>query len=113
MTRPAKINRAPSVIMTGLGGMGGVSVPPPAPGSIDLDDLGDVDTSGVADGDTLVYDAGTSTWLVGAPASGGMVPYYIAPGDTFTVPLYKQALFTELIDNAGTLDVVGLLLEVD
>lgn len=37
--------------------------------SINLEDLGDVDTSGVADGDVLTYDSGTSTWVTG-PASG-------------------------------------------
>jgi len=33
---------------------------------IDLDDLNDVDTSGVQDDYMLVYDGGTSTWAVGA-----------------------------------------------
>ncbi len=41
-----------------------------------------------------------------------MVPYYIAPGDTFTVPLYKQAPYVMEIDNDGTLIVDGYLLEV-
>lgn len=34
----------------------------------ELNDLADVDTSGVADGEALVYNDGTSTWEVGAPA---------------------------------------------
>ncbi len=29
----------------------------------DIDDLGDVDTTGVADGNALVYDSGTSKWI--------------------------------------------------
>jgi len=29
----------------------------------DIDDLGDVDTTGVADGNALVYNSGTSTWI--------------------------------------------------
>lgn len=33
-----------------------------------LDDLTDVDTTGVADGDTLIYDLGTTTWVPGTPA---------------------------------------------
>lgn len=45
-------------------------------------------------------------------AADGLVPYYIASGDTYTVPLYKQALYSTEIDNGGTLDVIGLLLEV-
>lgn len=51
------------------------------------------------------------------PASGstgdGMVPYYIAAGDIFTVPLYKQALFAEAIEADGALVVNGLLMGVD
>jgi hypothetical protein len=43
----------------------------------------------------------------------GMTPYYIGPGETFIVPEFKQALFAMLIDNEGTLDVEGFLLEVD
>jgi len=35
---------------------------------LNLADLGDVDLTGIADGDTLVWDSGTSTWLVGAAA---------------------------------------------
>jgi len=41
-----------------------------------------------------------------------MVPYRIPAGVTFTVPLYKQALFVETIDVEGVLDVEGLLIEV-
>lgn len=43
----------------------------------------------------------------------GMVPYFIASGDTFTVPLYKQAPFAITIDNEGILDIEGYLIEVD
>jgi hypothetical protein len=41
------------------------------------------------------------------------VPYFIASGDTFTVPDFIQSLFTMTIDNEGTLDVVGYLIQVD
>lgn len=44
----------------------------PIDGEIDLalNDLNDVDTSGVQDGDILIYDSGTATWLADAlPAS--------------------------------------------
>lgn len=48
------------------------------------------------------------------PNTGGdMVPYYIASGDSFTVPLYKQGLFSEPIENDGGLVVNGILLGVD
>lgn len=33
-----------------------------------LNDLTDVDTTGVADGEALIYDSGTSTWVAGAVA---------------------------------------------
>src|SRR5690554_5190253 len=40
-------------------------------GAETLDDLTDVDTTGVADGDALVYDADTSTWVPGEGGGGG------------------------------------------
>jgi hypothetical protein len=46
-------------------------------------------------------------------ATGGMVPYYIAAGDTFTVPLYKQALFSDTIEVDGILVILGRLNGVD
>lgn len=42
----------------------------------------------------------------------GFVPYLIAEGDTFTVPIYAQALFTMPIDCEGILVVDGYLVEV-
>lgn len=41
-----------------------------------------------------------------------MVPYFIASDETYTVPLYKQALFAMPIDVAGFLIVDGFLTEV-
>lgn len=46
------------------------------------------------------------------PSGLGMVPYFIATGETFTVPLYKQALYVLPIDNEGTLVIDGFLIEV-
>jgi hypothetical protein len=40
-------------------------------GAAVLDDLTDVDTTGVADGDVLTYDSGGSEWLPVAPTGGG------------------------------------------
>ncbi len=45
--------------------------------------------------------------------SGGGVPYFIASGDTFTVPNFIQSLFEMTIDNEGTIDVIGYLIQVD
>jgi len=44
---------------------------------------------------------------------GPMVPYFIGINETFFVPLYKQALFSMNIDNEGTLEIDGFLIEVD
>lgn len=62
---------------------------------------------------SLVYAPDGAGGVTARSDSGSMVPYYIAPGETFTVPEFKQALFAMLIDNAGTLAVDGFLLEVD
>src|SRR5690606_26068441 len=40
-------------------------------GASALDDLSDVDTSGVQDGDALVYDGDTSSWVPGTGGGGG------------------------------------------
>lgn len=53
------------------------------------------------------------TFVVLASSSvGGMVPYAIASGETYTVPVNKQAPFAMIIDNAGTLVVDGFLILV-
>ena len=36
--------------------------------SVSVSDLTDVDLTGLADGDILIWDAGTSTWIVGQQA---------------------------------------------
>lgn len=42
----------------------------------DLDDLGDVDTSGVSDGDVLTFDSGSGDWIAAAPggSAGSLYP---------------------------------------
>jgi hypothetical protein len=39
--------------------------------AVELGDLADVDTSGVADGDVLTYDSGSGDWLPVAPSASG------------------------------------------
>jgi len=41
-----------------------------------------------------------------------LVPYYIGPTETFTVPANEQMLFATFIDSDGWIDVQGLLIEV-
>jgi hypothetical protein len=50
-----------------------------------------------------------------AAAAGSMVPYYLGPGETFTVPVNKQALFADTIevDAGAVMEIEGELLEVD
>jgi hypothetical protein len=62
-------------------------------------------------GQVLTWNASTRTWET--PSDFTMPPYFIDTTETFTVPLYKQVLFAETIDNLGTLDVLGHLIEVD
>jgi len=71
-------------------------------------------------GDSTVIDPDTyyGTDSVGErgfypfPVTDSAVPYLIPLGETFTVSLYKQALFTLPIDVQGTLVVDGFLVEV-
>lgn len=45
---------------------------------------------------------GSVAWAEG---SGGFVPTYIAPGETFTVPDNRQATYAITIDNEGTIEL--------
>lgn len=65
-----------------------------------------------ADGELYVNSDGATAWAT-VGGAGALVPYYIAPASTYTVPLYRQALFAVVMDVEGTLDVQGYLLEVD
>jgi len=62
---------------------------------------------------------GESSMIPGPPGSSSsssgnsFVPYFIASGETFTVPLFKQALFAMNIDNEGILDIEGFLIEIN
>ncbi len=95
----ARVNSQRLPILTGPGGMGGSNQSPPA--AMALDDLTDVDTSGVADGDTLIYDAGTMTWLVGPSGGASLwVPVMVEDGATglwyVTVTGDGDAVMTEV-----------------
>ncbi len=59
-------------------------------------------------GDVEDFLDGSGGWS----KAGSMVPWHIEAGETFTVPLKKQALFAMTIVNEGTLVVDGYLLEV-
>lgn len=44
--------------------------------------------------------------------TGGMMPYYIPEGETYTVSVNKQGLFSIPITVDGTLEVEGILVQV-
>lgn len=97
-----------------LGGDTRGSLPNPEVSGIDGRPLLDPGTE--TDGDTIVYDSASGGWRFepgSTTSDGSMVPYYIAAGDTFTVPLYKQGLFKDTIEVDGILVVLGRLLGVD
>lgn len=52
------------------------------------------------------------TWQAPGAASDTTTPYYVPTGETFTVNLYKQALFTLPITIDGTIVLDGILVEV-
>jgi len=60
-------------------------------------------------GKVLTTDGSNASW---ADDNTGFVPYYIPVSTTFTVPLYKQALFSIPIINDGTIIVDGYLVGV-
>lgn len=94
---------------------------------ITRDDYGRVEGTEAATAADLPYDNATSGLTAtdvqaaidevkaiadAADLSAVFVPYFIASGETFTVPEYKQALFHMPIDCEGSLVVDGYLVEV-
>ncbi len=59
----ARVNGRNVVVMDSATGLGGGNALP------SVEDLTDVDVSGINDGDILIWDAGSSTWVVG-PGGG-------------------------------------------
>ncbi len=59
MSRIARVNGRVTPVMTAASGLGGTTVAPFIP------DLQGVDVTGLADGFVLIWDAGSSTWVVG------------------------------------------------
>ncbi len=78
-----------------------IGIPPSTPGNIAI--FADYLSKLIEDSGVSIAD------LIGA---GGMVPYLIPAGETFTVPVNKQGLFTVIIDVQGMLVVDGLLIHV-
>lgn len=69
---------------------------------------------GTPEGYTSRVDAdGIIQWVAITDLGAGMVPTFIAAGETFTVPTNRQALYAMPIDNEGILIVDGFLINVD
>lgn len=74
----------------------------------DLDDLGDVDTTGVADGNVLTFDSGTSEWVAAAPTGGGSLDVEdegVSEATGVTVLNFTGAGVTATDAGGGTVDV--------
>ena len=50
--------------------------------------------------------------VAGTGGGGDMVPTYLGPTETFTVPVDRQITFAMTIDNEGILDIEGFLVLV-
>ncbi len=59
LVKIARVNQGSFPFLTSPGGIGDASALP------SVEDLTDVDVTGISDGDVLVWDAGTSTWVAG------------------------------------------------
>lgn len=74
----AIVNQPPLAAVSTIGGIGGTEPIGsgdewgPTPVSFALDDLSDVDTTGVTDGQVIVYDAGTMTWIPGGASAASI-----------------------------------------
>ncbi len=90
MTRPQRVKERPFPIISQSGGMGGVSIPASSIPPISLDDLTDVDTTGVLDGDALVFEYGL--WVPGSVTTTGRWELAVITGSP-PDPLYADGDF--------------------
>lgn len=80
--------------------------------NVSLGDVANVHIAGGSSGQTLTTDgAGNLSWS-GSASDGGLMPFYIPSGQTYTIPQYKQGLFTIPITIDGDLVVNGILVQV-
>lgn len=121
MTRIARVLDQPLPTMSGPGGLGGGGGLGGIPA---LDDLTDVDTTGVADGDALVFDDATDTWVPGTVTPSGsflettgggkgVVSDLSTLGATETIDVATANYFAGTLDANCTIDFTGFTASKD
>lgn len=82
-------------------------------GLSNLGDIANITITGGANGQVIITDGtGNLSWGNGGGSGDGIMPFYIPVGETYTIPQYRQGLFTLPITIDGTLEVDGILVEV-
>lgn len=81
-------------------------------GIANLGVVGNVKIAGGTEGQSIVTDGNGTLSFQTLNPTGAMMPYYIAEGETYTVPTNKQGLFSVPITIDGTLEVTGILVQV-
>ncbi|MEC7029643.1 MAG: tail fiber domain-containing protein, partial [Pseudomonadota bacterium] len=72
-----------------------------------LNDLTDVTTTGVADGEVLMYSAGSGSWVTGAASGGGSSLWSAGSGDSIYYTSGSPTVGIGTAAPAAELDVVG------
>jgi len=82
--------------------------------NVQLGNVANVHINGGTSGQVLTTDgAGNLSWAAGGGGGdSGQMPYYIPPGETYTIQLYRQGLFRLPITIDGDLVVNGILVQV-
>lgn len=81
-------------------------------GFSNLGAVGNVTITGGTAGQVLTTDGNGVLSFSTVAGTGGMMPYYIGSGETYTIPQYKQGLFSVPITVDGDLVVNGVLVQV-
>lgn len=81
-------------------------------GLSNLGAIGNVTITGGSSGQVITTDGNGVLSFSTASSGGSLMPYFIPSGETYTIDLYKQGLFSLPIEIAGTLEVNGILVEV-
>lgn len=95
----------------GADGATGPQGPPGADGAPGMD--GATGATGAAGPTGATGPQGPAGTGTGTATDRSALPYYIAAGETFTVPLYQVCVQAAFCDNEGLIVIDGMLVEVD